>query len=58
MTMRRAYVVVGERQNEAVVEVWHAVCHSMNRADELAYAAEAADPEHVYMWYEIIEEDD
>ena len=54
--MRRAYVVVGERENEAVVEVWYAVCHSMARADELAYEAEAADPKHVYLWYEVIEE--
>jgi hypothetical protein len=56
--MRRAYVVVGERVDEAVPEVWYAVCHSMKRADELAYEAEAADPSHVYVWYEVVEEDD
>lgn len=56
--MKRAYVVVGERETEAVPEVWYAVCHSMSRADELAYEAEAKDPNHVYVWYEVIEEDD
>lgn len=56
--MKRAYVVVGERETEAVPEVWYAVCHSMSRADELAYEAEEKDPDHVYMWYEVIEEDD
>ena len=56
--MRRAYVIVGERISEAVPEVWYAVCHSMTRADELCYEAEAKDPDHVYLWYEIIEEDD
>lgn len=56
--MRRAYVVVGERIDEAVPEVWYAVCHSMNRADELCYEAEDADPDRVYVWYETIEEDD
>lgn len=56
--MRRAYVVVGERQTEAVVEVWYAVTHDMERANQLAYEAEAKDPKHVYLWYECIEEDD
>lgn len=56
--MRRSYVVVGERPTEAVVDVWYAVCHSMDRADELCYQAEDADPDHVYLWYEVIEEDD
>lgn len=56
--MRRAYVVVGERIEEAVPEVWYGIAHSMDRADELCYEAEAADPGHVYVWYETIEEDD
>lgn len=56
--MKRAYVVVGEQPTEAVVEVWYAICHSMQRADELAYEAEAKDPDHIYLWYETIEEDD
>ena len=56
--MRRAYVVVGEKLDEAVPEVWYAVCHSMDRADELAYEAEEKDPDHVYLWYEVVEEDD
>lgn len=56
--MRRAYVVIGERIDEAVPEVWYAVCHSMDRADELCYEAEDADPNHIYVWYEIVEEDD
>lgn len=56
--MRRAYVIVGEREAEAIPEVWYAVCHSMERADQLAYEAEDADPKHVYVWYEVIEDDD
>ena len=56
--MRRAYVVVGEREAEAVPEVWYAVCHSMERADKLAYEAEDNDPNHIYVWYEVVEEDD
>jgi len=56
--MKRAYVVVGEQEATAVPEVWYAVCHSMKRADELAYEAEANDPDHIYVWYETIEEDD
>ena len=56
--MRRAYVIVGEQLDAAIPEVLYGVCHSMSRADELAYEAEAADPDHVYLWYEVIEEDD
>lgn len=56
--MRRAYVVIGEREEEPMPEVWYAIAHSMSRADELCYEAEAADPEHVYVWYEVIEEED
>lgn len=56
--MKRAYVIVGERQTEAVVEVWYGIAHTMDHADEMAYEAEANDPDHVYLWYECIEEDD
>jgi len=56
--VRRAYVVVGELEDAAVPAVWYAVCHSMKRADELAYEAEEKDPDHVYVWYEVVEEDD
>ena len=56
--MRRAYVVVGEREEEPMAEVWYAIAHSMSRADELCYEAEKADPGHVYVWYEVIEEED
>ena len=55
--MRRAYVVVGERVSEAVVDVWYGIAHSMDRANELAFEAQAQDPDHVYLWYECIEED-
>lgn len=56
--MKRAYVVVGEKLDAAVPEVWYGICHSMHRADELAYEAETNDPDHVYVWYEVIEEED
>ena len=55
--MRRAYVIVGELE-DGMVDTYYAVCHSMERADELAYEAEAADPDHIYVWHEVIEEDD
>ena len=55
--MRKAYVVVGERPTEAVVEVWYGIAHDMERADQMAYEAEAKDPDHVYLWYETMEED-
>ena len=56
--MRRAYVVVGECEGK--LDVLYAVCHSMSRADELAYEAEDQDPSHdrIYTWYEVVEEDD
>ena len=56
--MRRAYVVVGELEDRAVPVVWYGVCHSMKRADEMALEAENEDPEYVYTWYEVVEEDD
>ena len=65
--MRRAYVVVGEREGK--LDVLYAVCHSMSRADELAYEAEDQDPSHDRIYtslahgkycinFEVIEEDD
>ena len=57
--MKRAYVVVGLDNDEGFVVSWYAVCHSMQRADELCFEAESNDPEqHMYTWYEVIEEDD
>jgi hypothetical protein len=55
--MRRAYVVVGELEPHVIYKVY-AVCHSMERADELCLEAEAEDPQFYYTWYEAIEEDD
>lgn len=55
--MRRAYVILGQLDNGELDRIY-AVCHSMERADELAYEAEAADPEIQYNYYEVIEEDD
>ena len=56
--MRRAYVVVGLDNDEGFVVSWYAVCHSMDRAQELCTEAEGNDPDHPYTWYEVIEEDD
>ena len=55
--MRRAYIIVGKLDND-LVDIYYAVCHNMKRADELCLEAEAADSEHNYSWYEVIEEDD
>lgn len=55
--MRRAYVVVGERE-EARPDVWYAVVHSMKLADELCLTAENEDPERIYYWREVVEDDD
>ena len=57
--MKRAYVVTGENEN-GVVEVFYAVCHSMHKADELCLEAENDDfnCDRIYTWHEIIEEDD
>lgn len=55
--MKRVYVVIGELE-DGRADVYYAVCHTMGRADELCHEAEAADPEHYYTWYEVIEEDD
>ena len=57
--MRRAYVVVGENPYTAVVESFYAICHSMERAEDLCFEAESDDPDQLmYTWYEVIEEDD
>jgi len=55
--MRRAYIVVGELDT-GEVDVFYAVCHSFERADELCVEAETKDPDHNYTYYEVIEEDD
>lgn len=55
--MRRSYVVVGEL-DDGRVDNYYAVCHSMKRADELCLKAEKEDPEIIYTWYEVVEEDD
>jgi hypothetical protein len=55
--MKRAYVVVGKLQND-VVDDYYAVCHSMERADELCLEAEAQNPRLEYTWYPAVEEDD
>ena len=47
---------VGLRDAGDPVEL--AARYDMERADELAYEAEAADPEIQYNYYEVIEEDD
>jgi len=56
--MKRSYVVVGELEN-GMVDNYYAVCHSMQRADELCLIAEdEAQDDVYYTWYEVIEEDD
>lgn len=56
--MRRAYIVTGELE-DGTTDVYYAVCHSMSRADELCYEAEAEDNgTHIFTWHEVIEEDD
>ncbi len=58
--MKRAYVVYGmyDVTNERV-DAFYAVCHSMERADELCLEAEAEDTDgRIYSWAEVIEEDD
>ena len=57
--MKRSYVVVGELEN-GIVDNYYAVCHSMQRADELCLIAEDEydGDDLYYTWYEVIEEDD
>ena len=56
--MKRAYVVVGELEDTNMIDVFYGVCHTIERADELCFEAEAADPGRIYTWREVIEEDD
>ena len=55
--MRRAYVVLGQLDNGELDRVY-AICHSMERADELCLEAENENPDCNYTWYAIVEEDD
>lgn len=57
--MRYAYVVTGELENGDVVD-YYGVCHSMTRADELCLEAETEndDPNVIYTWHQVVEEDD
>lgn len=55
--MRRAYVIIGELENGKVSDVY-AVCHTMERAEELCLEAEQERPELLYTWYNVVEEED
>ena len=55
--MRRAYVIVGELENGKVSDVY-AVCHTMERAEELRMEAEQERPALSYTWYHVVEEED
>ena len=57
--MKRAYVVVGELP-DGRADDYYAICHSMERADELCLEAEAkySSDGSYYTWYEVVEEDD
>ncbi len=56
--MKRAYVVIGELEDTDHIDTFYAICHSMERADELCLEAESNDPGRIYTWREVIEEDD
>ena len=56
--MKRAYVVVGELEDTDKIDTFYAICHSMTKADELCLEAESEDPNHIYTWREVVEEDD
>ena len=58
--MRRAYIVYGMYDvTHDRVDVYYAVCHTMERAEELCLKAETEDPNgRIYSWAEVIEEDD
>ena len=56
--MRRCYIVYGVELGLDAIATWYAVCHSMERAEELRIEAQEADPNHVYLWAEVIEEGD
>lgn len=55
--MRRAYIIVGKLEN-GIIDDYYAVCHNMERADELCLEAETKNPQLEYSWYSAIEEDD
>ena len=57
--MQRAYVITGELENGEIV-CFYAVCHNMKKADELCLQAESEElnPNCIYTWHEVIEEDD
>ena len=55
--MRRAYVITGELEPGVPDKYW-AVCHSMDRAEDLCLQAEKEDPTHMYTWHEVIDEED
>ena len=58
--MKRAYIVYGMYDvTDERVDVYYAVCHSMERAEELCLKAEEEDTDgRIYSWAEVIEEDD
>lgn len=57
--MRLAYIVTGELEDGSIVD-FYGVCHSMERADELCLEAEAErdNPDLIYTWHQVVEEDD
>ena len=56
--MKRAFVVFGVDPETLLPDIWYAICHSVKRAEELAYEAEEEDPSHLYVWHWVDEEDD
>lgn len=55
--MRLAFVVAGQIPKKDVIDAFYAVCHSVDRANELVEKANAEDPEHIYTWYAVAEEE-
>ena len=55
--MRYSFVVTGELENGTIVD-YYAVCHSMDRAEELCLEAERHNPDLYYTWHMAVEEDD
>lgn len=56
--MRRAYIVVGLDPETDKLEQMFGACHTMNRAEEMCLEAETKNPELIFCWYEVVEEDD
>lgn len=56
--MRRAYLILGELEDTNTPDLFYAVTHSMERAEELCLEAEREDPVRIYYWREVIEDDD